>query len=94
LQVKVEFNALTKQIAGIPEIYLSLPVKSTYRDVVRELGKRFPEMIGIIIAPDGETFLSSNLFAIDGDLANPAMLMDLSPADGECIQLLSVITGG
>lgn len=51
-------------------------------------------MIGLLIDQDRETFLSSNMFVINGDLAYPAMIMDNSPADGEHIALMSVITGG
>jgi hypothetical protein len=94
IQITVEFTGLAKTIAGVPEVMLSLPEGTKYRDVVRRLGKLYPGLIGILIAEDGETFLSSNMFVIDGDLANPVMIMDLSPRDGEHIHLMSVITGG
>ena len=54
----------------------------------------YPEMVNILIDPDGENFLSSVMFVIDGDLANPVMLIDKTPHDGERIHLMSVITGG
>lgn len=94
MHIMVEFTGLAKTIAGTPEVTLDLPVGTTYRDVVRKLGQLYPGLIGILIAEDGETFLSSNMFVIDGDLANPVMIMDLSPRDGERIHLMSVITGG
>jgi hypothetical protein len=34
------------------------------------------------------------MFVVDGDLANPVMLIDEKPHDGQCIHLMSVITGG
>ena len=94
LNVTVEFTGLSRSIAGISEVVLALQPDSTYRDVIRELGLRFPGLVGILIAPDGETFLSSNMFIIDGDYANPAMVMEDSPKDGERIHLMSIITGG
>lgn len=94
IQLTIEFTGLAKTIAGVPEITLSLPEGTTYRDVVRKLGELYPGLIGILIVEDGETFLSSNMFVIDGDLANPVMIMDLNPHDGEHIHLMSVITGG
>jgi hypothetical protein len=94
IHVTVEFTGLAKTIAGIPEITLELPEGTPYRDLVRKLGELFPGLIGILIAEDGETFLSSNMFVIDGNLANPVMIMDLIPKDGEHIHLMSVITGG
>ena len=73
---------------------LIFPPAGTYRDVLRTLAERYPEMVGILIAPDGENFLSSNMFVINGDLATTAMVLDETPADGEVIHLMSVITGG
>jgi hypothetical protein len=92
--VTVEFTGLAKVIAGNHEIALDLPQETTYRELVCKLGILFPGLVGILIAEDGETFLSSNMFVIDGDLANPVMVMDLKPKDGERIHLMSVITGG
>lgn len=92
--VTVEFTGLSRYIAGASEVQLTLETGSTYRDVIRTLGIRFPGLVGILIADDGETFLSSNMFIIDGDYANPAMVMEDTPQDGERIHLMSVITGG
>ncbi|MBP9040390.1 MAG: MoaD/ThiS family protein [Anaerolineaceae bacterium] len=94
IQIVVEFTGLAKAIAGKQEITLSIPEGTTYREVVRRLGEMYPGLIGILIAEDGETFLSSNMFVIDGDLANPVMIMDQKPKNGEHIHLMSVITGG
>jgi len=71
-----------------------MPKNSTYRDVVKLLAVKYPAMIGLIIDPNQETFLSSNMFVINGNLEFPAMLLDQMPADGEQISLMSVITGG
>lgn len=94
MKIFVEFSGLAREITKKQEIELSLPENSTYRDIVRTLGSLFPGLIGILIAEDGETFLSSNMFVIDGDLANPAMVLDGSPKEGEHLHLMSVITGG
>ncbi len=92
--VTVEFTGLSRSIAGVSEVELQLEPGMTYRDVIRQLGARYPGLVGILIAEDGETFLSSNMFIIDGNYANPAMVMEDSPRDGEHIHLMSVITGG
>lgn len=94
MKIYVEFSGLAKEITKKQEIDLTLSEKATYHDIVRTLGKQFPGLIGILIAEDGETFLSSNMFVIDGDLANPAMILESSPKDGERLHLMSVITGG
>ncbi len=92
--VTIEFTGLSKSITGVNEVNLPINPTDTSRDVVRQLGTLYPALVGILIAEDGETFLSSNMFIIDGDYANPAMVMENSPRDGEHIHLMSVITGG
>jgi len=92
--VTVEFTGLSRSIAGVSEVRLLLEPGDTYRDLIRQLAALYPGLVGILIAEDGETFLSSNMFIIDGDYANPAMVMENNPRDGERIHLMSVITGG
>ena len=92
--ITVEFTGLSKSITGTTITKLNLPEGTTYQDVTRHLGKLYPQLIGVLIAADGETFLSSNMFIIDGDYANPAMIMSEPIKDGEHLHLMSVITGG
>ncbi len=92
--ITVEFTGLSKSITGTTKTTVSLPEMATYQDVIRHLGKQYPQLIGVLIAADGETFLSSNMFIIDGDYANPAMVMSEPIKDGEHLHLMSVITGG
>lgn len=94
MHVIVELTGLAGDAAKQKEIHISLDETSTYQDVVRWLGKNYPQLIGLIIDQDGETFLSSNLFVINGDLSNPAMVMHEHPHDGDRLFLLSAITGG
>jgi hypothetical protein len=94
LKITIEFTGIAKMITSAGEIEVEVSEGSTYRDLVRLLAGKFPGLIGILIDKDGETFLSSNMFVINGDLAYPAMIMDNSPSRGEHISLMSVITGG
>lgn len=92
--ISVELTGIAATLAGTRSTQISLPAEGTYRDILRTLAERYPDMVGILIAPDGENFLSSNMFVINGDLATTAMVLDEIPADGEEIHLMSVITGG
>jgi hypothetical protein len=94
LTVVVEFTGLSKVITGTAQTTLTMPKGSSYRDLIRHLAEIYPPLIGILIAGDGETFLSSNMFIIDGDYANPAMVINDPIKDGEHLHLMSVITGG
>ena len=94
MKVRVEFSGIAKKLAGRDDLTLTLVEETTYREIVKVLADMYPDMVNILIAPDKDGFLSSVMFVIDGDLANPVMLMDKSPHDGENIHLMSVITGG
>ena len=94
MKVRIEFAGIAKDLAERDDLTLSLPEGTRYREIVKELARLYPAMVNILIAPSGEEFLSSVMFVVDGDLANPVMLIDESPHDGECIHLMSVITGG
>ena len=94
MNLTVELTGAARAVAGVKIIPLELPAGAVYRDIVRILARRCPPLIGLLIDADGETFLSSNLFVINGDLATPAMVMDEHPRDGDHLILLSVITGG
>lgn len=94
MEISIEFTGIARELTGAAEMEFEVPVGTTYRDLVRLLAEHFPSLIGILIDPSRESFLSSNMFVINGDLAFPAMIMDESPADGERIALMSVITGG
>ena len=93
MKVTIEFTGLAKDLAGQGEISLEIPQDTTYRDLVKYLAETYPGFVGVLIAPDRENFLSSNMFVIDGDLANPAMIMDRCPQADEHMVLMSVITG-
>lgn len=94
IHLTVEFTGVAREIVGAATIELSFPKESTYTDVVRELGKQVPGLVGILIDQDGETFLSSNMFIINNEMSLPVMIMDEQPKDGDRLVLVSVMTGG
>jgi hypothetical protein len=94
LKITIDFTGITKSITQSEKVDFDLSKGSTYRDVIRLLAEKYPAMVGLIIDPDRENFLSSNMFVINGNLEFPAMILDHEPADGEQISLMSVITGG
>ena len=94
MNLTIEFHGLPHAVVGQKIISLALPDAATYRDIVRRLAADYPGLVGLVIDPDRENFLSSNMFVINGDLATPAMLLDEVPLDGAHLILMSVITGG
>ncbi|PKN97462.1 MAG: hypothetical protein CVU42_16030 [Chloroflexi bacterium HGW-Chloroflexi-4] len=94
MKITIEFTGITKSICQASEINYDVPFDFTYRDLIKMLADKYPSMIGLIIDPDRQNFLSSNMFVINGNLEFPAMMLDKSPSDEEHISLMSVITGG
>lgn len=94
MKITVEFTGAPRSVVGLKRLSMTMADGSTYRDIVRRLATDYPDLIGLIIDRDGETFLSSNIFVINGDLSTPAMAPDEIPPDGAYLILMSLITGG
>ncbi|MGA9398124.1 MAG: MoaD/ThiS family protein [Anaerolineaceae bacterium] len=94
MKVYVELNGMARELAGSDVLEVELGAGESYQGVVEKLAKLKPELIGILIDPDGKTFLSSNMFVKNGDMSQPAMLMDEIPSDGDHLTIISPITGG
>jgi len=90
----VEFLGLSRFAAGVKEITLDLEDGTTFRDIVRMLGTRYPAMIGNVIQPDGETLQSPNIFNLNVKRMIKTNQMDGSPSDGDRIILMSISAGG
>lgn len=92
--VEIEFTGVARSLAGQKKILLALDDQASYREIVQELARRYPEFVGVLIAPDQQAFLSASLFnRVDG---NPIMpdAMDALPPDGEQLVILYFIVGG
>lgn len=94
MRVQVEFLGLSRVAAGVKEIALDLEEGTTFRDIVRMLGTRYPAMIGNVIQPDGETLQSPNIFNLNAKRMIQASQMEDSPSDGDRIILMSISAGG
>jgi molybdopterin converting factor small subunit len=94
MKVTVEFTGLARSIAGQKTTAVELAEPATYRDIIRQVGRTFPALLGLLIDSDGETFLSGNMFVINGDLSTPAMVMGESPHEGDHLIIMSLVTGG
>jgi len=94
MYVTVEFTGAARGVVGQKTIRVELDDQATYREIVRHLARSYPPLIGLLIDQDGETFLSGNMFVINGDLATPAMVLDEQPHPGDHLILMSLVTGG
>jgi molybdopterin converting factor small subunit len=94
LTITIEFTGVAKQLAGQSSIQLSLSPDASYHDVVQRLADLYPDMVNIIIDPNEQIFLSSNLFIINDKMTQPVFIMNEYPKDGDKLTLLAVMTGG
>jgi len=94
MRVQLELFGPARLIAGKKEISLDLREGSTFRDIVRMLSAEYPEMIGDVIQPDGETLQEPNIFNLNAKQMIQADQMGNTPSDGDRIILMSISAGG
>ncbi|MDY6877006.1 MAG: MoaD/ThiS family protein [Chloroflexota bacterium] len=94
MRIQVEFLGLSRFAAGAKEITLDLEDGTTFRDIVRMLGTRYPEMVGNVIQPNGETLQTPNIFNLNARRMIQTDQMDDGPSDGDRIILMSISAGG
>lgn len=90
----IKFTGAPAAIAGSQEIVLSVEEGTTYRGVIRMLGERYPQLVGILIDRNLDKLLSSNVISVNGEEMIMPGMEDRSPSDGDRLILVSLITGG
>lgn len=94
IQVKVEFSGVSRMLTGESEILLPLEKAATVSQVVRQLGKRFPQLVGQIIEKDGCTLIPTNVFSVNGQSILHETDTAYQPKNGDTLILLSLLAGG
>jgi molybdopterin converting factor small subunit len=94
MHVKVEFLGLSRLVTGEKEITLELDESTTFRDIVRKLGKTYPALMGNVIQSDGETLQAPNILNLGARKMIQASQMGDCPSDGDRIILMSMSAGG
>jgi hypothetical protein len=94
MNVVVEFIGVSRILSGVSEVNLSIPGNGTYRDVIHELSKKFPQFNDQLIDIHQNCFIGSSMFNIDGKrMIKSAELDDRADENGHLI-LMSVLAGG
>lgn len=94
MRIQLELFGLSRIAAGVKELSLELEEGTTFRDIVRLLSTRYPDMIGNVIKPDGETLHPPNIFNLNAKRMIQPNQMDACPSDGDRVILMSVSAGG
>jgi len=94
VQIRLEFLGVTRLLTGAKEDVFDLHEGATYRELVRHLGRRYPELIGDVIQPSGDRLQGPNIFCgKDTSIIKPEQ-MDHRLEDGEQLILMSLSAGG
>jgi molybdopterin converting factor small subunit len=93
-QVAVEFTGISRMITGQSELMVNIQQSTTYAEIVKMLGKKFPRLLGQIIDKNGSEFIATNLFSLNGQRIIQGSEMNESPNEGDRLILISLLAGG
>lgn len=94
MNITVEFSGIARIVTGTRQVTLEVSDGTTFRQVVRLLGQRYPQLVGEVIHADGETLQASNMLNVNGKRMVQPSQMQASPEDGDRLILMSVLAGG
>ena len=94
MRVHIEFLGVSRLATGLKELALDLEKGTSFRDIVRMLGTRYPALIGNVIQQDGETLQAPNIINHNERSMIQASKMDNETSDGDRIILMSMSEGG
>ena len=94
MELTIEFAGLSRVLTHQSKFTLSVPADTTYRQLLSILSQKYPALVGEVIHTSLKTLQSSNMLNVNGKhMVQPAE-MDLTPAEGDRIILMSILAGG
>ena len=94
MNVDIEFTGVSRVLTGQPGCSLTLHPRDTIREVIIDLGKKYPALVGDIIAKDGQNLIATNVFSLNGKKILHESDLQFQPQDGDKLILLSLLAGG
>lgn len=94
MQVKVEFSGISRVLTGDKELTLDVEKGADIEDVVRALGRRYPQLLGQVIEKDGKSLIPTNIFSVNGEKIIHESDVNYQPDEGDRLILLSLLSGG
>lgn len=94
MKIDLELFGVARLVARQKVICLEVAKGATFRDIVRALGARYPQMVGDVIRPDGESLQEPNIFNLNARSMIQQDQMDQCPSDGDRVILMSMSAGG
>ncbi|HEY60452.1 MAG TPA: MoaD/ThiS family protein [Anaerolineae bacterium] len=94
IKVKVEFSGIARILTGRNEFAVDISDNISYEEIITELAKAFPKLIGHIINEDRRSLFPSNVISVNGKSILQPDDMKGSPSGGDTLILLSLLAGG
>ncbi|NLE45254.1 MAG: MoaD/ThiS family protein [Chloroflexi bacterium] len=94
MKVHIEFLGPSRLATGRKDLELDLTQGATFRDIVRELGRRYPALLENVIQSDGETLHPPNMLNVNARRMIHVDKLDEHPNDGDRIIIMSISAGG
>jgi molybdopterin converting factor small subunit len=94
MKIYIEFLGLARLVTGERELTLDVEEGTTYRDLVRLLAEKYPQMVGQVIRPDRATLQEPNIFNLNARRMIQAKQMDDPLQESDRIILMSMSAGG
>jgi len=94
MKVDLELFGVSRLIAGSKTLTLEVDEGTTFREIVRLLAERYPDMVGDVIQPDGETLQEPNIFNLNAEKMIQPDQMGGHPSAGDRVILMSISAGG
>jgi molybdopterin converting factor small subunit len=93
-QVLIEFTGISRMLTGQSEMMINFRQGTTFSDIVKSLGQKYPSLVGQIIDKNGSDFIATNLFSLNGQQMIQESEMNGSPKEGDRLILISLLAGG
>jgi len=94
MELTVVYAGLARVLTHVPRFTLQLAEGTSYRQILRMLCERHPQLVGDVILPSFDTLQSSNMLNLNGKHMIQPSQMDQSPGDGDRLILMSILAGG
>ena len=94
MRVRIEFIGLSRVITGKKLDTFEFAGGATYRELVRHLGRAYPELIGDVIQPGENALQHPNVFHLADSRFIKSDELDQQLEPDDCIVIMSLSAGG
>lgn len=94
MEISVEFTSIARILTGAKHVDLNVAPQTTYLQILDQIARLYPQLVGQLIDPQTHRFYASNLFSINGQRMLRDDEMDSCPNAGDRLIIMSLLAGG